>query len=257
MNPLNRASRVRTAGTLVTIALAMVVAACSSGGTGSAVPAATSSPAASAPASVAVGTAPASVPASAAGAASPATGWARTPVAADGYTIDTPKDWTAVPIGGQNIDALIAQMQSTNAEMAGILKQARDSGQSFSFMAIATDPAVIADTSFAPNVNVIITPSQGYDSAFIAAANVAELKKLTSLEGDVEDTAVALPADPGAHRLRYHLKFSATLTTIATLYLITHGGKTYNVTISVVEKQLAGLEDSLLTIARSVTLTAP
>jgi hypothetical protein len=191
------------------------------------------------------------------GAPSLPAGWTRSPVAADGFSIDTPKDWTAVPIGGQNLDAMITQMKSINPELAGMLQQARDSGQAFSFLALATDSALIGGTGFAPNVNVIISPSQGYDSAFIAVANAVQLKKLASLDGSVEDTAVVLPADPGAHRLRYHLKFNANLTTVATLYLITHGAKTYNITISAVDSQLAGLEDSILTIARSVTLLAP
>ena len=254
MNPLKRMSRARTAGTLATMALAIVVSACSSGGTGTpAAPAGSSSSAPSLPPSVAAGTAAASP----AGAPSLSAGWTRTSVAADGYSIDTPKDWTAVPIAGQNLDAIITQMKSSNPELAGILQQARDSGQAFSFMALATDKALIGDTGFAPNVNVVISPSQGYDSALIAVANVIELKKLTSVEGNVEDTAVALPADPGAHRLRYHLKFNASLTTVATLYLITHGAKTYNITVSAVDSQLAVLEDSILTIARSVTLLAP
>jgi hypothetical protein len=249
-----RMSRARTTGTLVTVVLAMIISACASGSTGTPVaPAGSSSPVASAPPSVGAGTAAASV----AGAPSLPTGWTRTTVAADGYSIDTPKDWTAVPISGQNLDALITQMKTSNPELAGILQQARDSGQAFSFMALATDKTLIGDTGFAPNVNVIITPSQGYDSAFIAAANTTELKKLTSLQGEIEDTAVALPADPGAHRLRYHLKFSASLTTVATLYLITHGGKSYNITMSAVDKQLPGLEDSFLAIARSFTLLAP
>jgi hypothetical protein len=249
-----RGSRARTAATLAAVALAIVVSACSSGGAGVlASPGGSSSPAPSVAPSVAAATATASP----AGPPSPAAGWTRTSIAADGYSIDTPKDWTAVPIGGQDIDALIADMKSSNPELAGVLQQARDSGQAFSFVALATDKTLIGTTGFAPNVNVVITPSQGYDSAFIAAANVIQLKKLTSVEGEIEDTALALPADPGAHRLRYHLNFNASLTTVATLYLITHGGKTYNITVSAVESQLVGLEDSLLTIARSVTLLAP
>ena len=43
--------------------------------------------------------------------------WTRTTVAADGYSIDTPKDWTAVPLGGQNLDALI----ETSVWLEGLL----------------------------------------------------------------------------------------------------------------------------------------
>ena len=253
MNSPRRMSRARMAGALATVALSMVLSACSSGGAGPLLATGSNSPAPSVAPSVAASTATASP----AGAPTLAAAWTRTSIAADGYSIDTPKDWSAVPIGGQDIDALIKQMQSSNPELAGVLQQARDSGQSFSFVALATDKTLIGTTGFAPNVNVIITPSQGYDSAFIAAANTIQLKKLTSVEGDIEDTAIALPADPGAHRLRYHLHFSASLTTVATLYLITHGGKTYNITLSAVDSQLAGLEDTFLTIARSITLLAP
>jgi hypothetical protein len=252
VNLSTRMSRARTVRTLACAALAIVISGCSSGG-----PATPAAPAPSQLPSVAATAAASTTASSAAAAPSLPTGWTRTTVAADGYSIDTPKDWTPVPIAGQDIDAIIATMKSSNPELAGVLQQARDSGQAFSFMALASDKALIGDTGFAPNVNVIITPSQGYDSAFIAGANVGQLKTLTSLEGVVQHAAIPLPADPGAYRLRYHLKFNASLTSVATLYLITHGDRTYNITVSAVDKQLAGLEDSLLTIARSFTLLAP
>jgi len=190
---------------------------------------------------------PASVPAD----------WKRTEVAADGYSIATPKDWSSVAIAGKDIDAMIAQFKTDNPELATILQQARDAGQSFSLMALDTDPATIGATGFAPNVNVVVSDSQGYGDDLVAAATIAQLRQLTIFEGQVDDQKVALPADAGAHRLRYHLKVSATLSTVATLYILTSGTKTYAVTMSAVETQLPGLESTFASIAESLVFLAP
>lgn len=252
MRHLTLTGRSRTAAAVV--AILVIVAAC--GASATPAPLASSGPGSAAPSTGIPSASPSPtvaslVPSSPAG--SPPAGWTLTSVTADGYSIATPQDWTPVALGGQNIDAMIADLQKTNPEMAGLLQQAKDSGQVFSFMAITTDPALIGDTGFAPNVNVIVGDSLGYGSDFIATASVAQLRKLTSLEGDVEDIAYALPADASAHRLRYHLKFSAALTTVATVYVITNGSKVYDITVSAVDSQLPGLEDSYTRLARSFT----
>lgn len=259
MRHLTLTMRGRAAAAVVLVVLLVAATAC--GATGTPAPVA-SSDAGSGASPTATSAATSSAPTSTATVASltpsPAdslpAGWILTSVTADGYSIATPKDWTPVALSGQNLDAMIADFQKTNPEMASLLQNAKDSGQVFSFMAITTDPGLIGDTGFAPNVNVIVGDNQGYGSDFIALANVAQLRKLTSIEGDVENIAYPLPADPTAHRLRSHLKFSAALTTVATLYVITKGSKVYSITVSAVDSQLAGLEDSFTALARSFTI---
>ncbi|HEX7472775.1 MAG TPA: hypothetical protein VF323_06815, partial [Candidatus Limnocylindrales bacterium] len=104
-------------------------------------------------------------------------GWKLTDVTADGYSIATPKGWTSVTLAGSDIDSLIAQFKTANPELATILQNARDAGQSFSFMALDTDPAIIGDTGFAPNVNVVVSDSQGYSDDIIATATIVQLRQ--------------------------------------------------------------------------------
>ena len=185
------------------------------------------------------------------------TGWTRTSITSDGYSIATPPSWSSVAIGGQDIDAMIAELKSTNSEIADLLQQARDAGQTFSFASNATDAALIGDTGFAPNVIVEVTDARGHDAAYIATDTFIALSKLDSVHGDIEDAAYPLPADPSAHRLRYELTSSPDLTLVSTLFVLTRDDKVYGINVSAVGSQLPGLESSIATMAQSFTFLAP
>ena len=237
-------------GLLAIVGVAIIVAAC--GNTAASV-APTESPAAATVAPTVASIAPSASPApsaevspSAAGGPVGTTG--RIVDESKGFAVTLPVGWTRLDLAGADIEKMLGAAAANMTPEARAALEAQLSALAaagLTFFAIGPS----SDPNFATNLNVIALPSGGMTLDALEQLNVAQLKAMSSLAGDVVQERVTLPAGEALH-LRYAIKTPGVdgveIQPTVDQYLIVGGSKQFIVTFS-------GLDDGTLAAAAKAT----
>ena len=125
--------------------------------------------------------------------AAPADFGRRTTPDGDGFAISVPNSWMSVDLSGPDVDATLADLQSTNPEIADYLEQQREVGALPGLFAIETTPA--AGPIRPPGqVTVQQLPNEGTSLADGAAELQQLFESRPELVGGVARERVKLPA---------------------------------------------------------------
>lgn len=162
-------------------------------------------------------------------------GWTNYPVEEENFSIAVPSTWQRLPVTGQELDASLAAIRSSNPDLANALgsgaQQLMRTG--VKFWAYDPDPASLAGR-FATNLTVTrqTLPTEVSFDAYVLV-NVSQIEQLSSLKGVVTHERVAL-ADQGAEKIRYNLAFRSAdgtnITSAVTLYLLLNRDSAYVLT---------------------------
>jgi hypothetical protein len=236
------------AGLLALAGVAVIAAGCG-GSAASAGPSASASAASIAPsastapsASVAPSaSASASVEASPSAAGGPVGTTGRIVDESKGFAVTLPDGWTRLDLAGADIEKMLgtaSENMTPEARQALEQQLAALSAAGLTFFAIGPSD----DPNFATNLNILALPAGGMTLDMLEQLNVAQLKAMGSIAGDVKSERVTLPAGDALH-LRYAITTpgvdGAEIKPAVDQYLIVGGGQQYIVTFS-------GLDDGSL-----------
>ena len=211
--------------------LAILVAACGSTATGSAVPASTAP---------STSVAPSIEPSPGASAAT--TG--RIAVPDHGFAVTLPDGWTRIDLAAGDIEALIEAAGAQSPEFANVYSQQIRAMVAQGLVLFAFGPDMTSGT----NVNILSAPRLGMSLDFLEQANLAQLESLA--EGNVTSERVTLPAGEALH-LRYSLAAgSGAPSPSIDQYMLINGEKQLVVSVT------NASEADASAIVRSIELTS-
>lgn len=164
-------------------------------------------------------------------------GWTNYPVEEENFSIAVPTAWQRLPVTGQELDASLSAIRSSNPDLANSLgssaQQLMRTG--VKFWAYDPDPASLGGR-FATNLTITrqTLPTEVSFDAYVLV-NVNQIEQLSSRQGAVTHERVGL-ADQGAEKIRYNLAFRSpdgtNITSAITLYLLLNRDSAYVLTFA-------------------------